>query len=65
MMSPMHQVMSQQQQVVETTPGTLRSFLQPLRLFIDREYLKTHTKGARGNIMMGNLLLWAPYYVCQ
>ena len=58
MMSQTHPMMSQQQQVVETTPGHSH------KLFTDSDTVnlteKIHTKGTTGNTMMEISLFWAP-----
>ena len=61
MTSWMHQMMSQQQQVMETTPGHLISFLTASETVnLAEKNSEAHTKGATGNTMMGKSLLWAP-----
>ena len=60
MTSQMHQLMSQQHQVVETTPGHSKMLFQPLRLLIQQRKVEAHTKGITGNTMTGKSLLWAP-----
>ena len=53
-------MMSQQQQVVETTPGHSQKLLKPPETVNLTEKVETHTKGITGNTIMGKSLLWVP-----
>ena len=62
MMSWTHQMMSQQQQLVETTPGhSQKLFTASKTVNLTEKKLKAHTKGTTGNIkwkshILGSLL---------
>ena len=58
MMSWMDQLMSQWNQMVETTPGhSQKPFKTPETVNLTK---KSHTKGTTGNTMMEKSLLWVP-----
>ena len=56
----MHQTMSQQHQVVETTPGHSQKLSTASETVDLTEKLKAHIKGTTGTTMMENSLLWVP-----
>ena len=60
-MSWMHQLMSQGNQVVETTPEHSQNLLTASdAVNLTGKKLKAHTKGTTGNTMMEKSLLWVP-----
>ena len=66
MTSQMHHMMSQQQQVVETTPGhSQKLFIASETLNLTEKNVEAHTKGTTGNTMMQKSLLWAACWACQ
>ena len=59
MTSQMHQLMSQGNQVVETTPGhSPKLFTASETVNLTKKRLKAHTKGPTVNTMMEDSLLW-------
>ena len=61
MTSQMHQLMSQENQVEETTPGhSQKHFWTPETVNLAEKNVKAHAKGATGNTMIEKSLLWAP-----